>query len=68
MIRRLTFIFIFLLSQSLISQELFFHLGNNSTTYDYKNSLGQSNPNLRPSKGSFYELGYEFFWIMPILV
>lgn len=61
MMQRITLILVLIVSQSLFSQELFFNIGSNSTTYDYKNSLGQSNPNLRPSKGSFYELGYEFF-------
>lgn len=62
MMQRVLLILVFQLSHSLFSQELFLNLGSNSTVYDYKNSLGQSNPNLRSSKGSFYEFGYEFLF------
>lgn len=41
-----------------LSQEIYFHFGNNFTTYDYKNSLGNSNGNIKSSSGSAYELGY----------
>ena len=40
------------------SQEIFFYTGKNFTTYNYKNSLGESNPNLKGGQGPFYELGY----------
>lgn len=62
MMQRVMLILVLLVSQSLFSQELFFNLGSNSTVYNYKNSLGQSNPNLRSSTGSFYEFGYEFLF------
>lgn len=41
-------------------QELFFTAGKNFTKYDYKNSLGMSNPNIRNGDGSFYQLGTAF--------
>ena len=42
------------------SQELFIATGKNFTKYDYKNSLGMSNPNIRSGEGSFYQLGMAF--------
>jgi hypothetical protein len=42
------------------SQELFFSTGKNFTSYDYKNSAGFSNPNLRSGDGSFYQAGMDF--------
>jgi hypothetical protein len=42
------------------AQELFFTTGKNFTKYDYKNSLGMSNPNIRNGEGSFYQLGMAF--------
>jgi hypothetical protein len=42
------------------AQELFLATGKNFTRYDYKNSLGISNPNLRSGDGSFYQLGMTF--------
>ena len=42
------------------AQEIFFTAGKNFTKYDYKNSLGVSNPNLRSGDGSFYQLGMGF--------
>lgn len=42
------------------AQELFFTTGKNFTIYNYKNSLGISNPNLRSGNGSFYEVGMDF--------
>ena len=42
------------------AQEMFFTAGKNFTKYDYKNSLGVSNPNLRSGDGSFYQLGMGF--------
>lgn len=43
-----------------LSQEIYFHFGNNFTTYDYKNSLGNFNGNIKSSSGSAYELGYNY--------
>jgi hypothetical protein len=42
------------------AQELFFSNGKNFTKYDYKNSLGISNPNIRSGEGFFYQLGLDF--------
>jgi len=44
--------------QSNFAQEVYFATGKNFTTYDYTNSLGASNPNLRKGTGNFFELGY----------
>jgi hypothetical protein len=42
------------------AQEVFFTGGKNFTKYDYKNSFGVSNPNLRSGDGSFYQLGMAY--------
>ena len=42
------------------AQELFFFNGKNFTKYDYKNSFGNTNSNLRSGEGSFYQLGLDF--------
>lgn len=44
--------------QSIQSQEIYFKTGMNFTTYDFKNSSGNSNPNLKSGTGAFYEVGY----------
>jgi hypothetical protein len=44
--------------QSIHSQEVYFAAGKNFTTYDYKNSSGSSNPNLKSGTGNFFELGF----------
>ena len=55
------FLFLLLFSGCYMqSQELFFSTGKNFTSYDYKNSAGFSNPNLRSGDGSFYQAGMEF--------
>jgi len=41
-------------------QELFISNGKNFTKYDYKNSLGISNSNIRSGEGSFYQFGMDF--------
>lgn len=40
------------------AQEVYFSVGKNFTTYNFKDSSGASNPNLKSGTGSFYELGY----------
>ncbi|SDE12258.1 hypothetical protein SAMN05421636_103316 [Pricia antarctica] len=40
------------------SQDLILASGTNSTSYDYKNSLGQTNENIDGSSGTFYEIVY----------
>ena len=42
-----------------LSQEMYLHIGKNFTTYDYKNSFGNSNSNVKISSGNAYELGYD---------
>lgn len=42
------------------SQEIYFNVGRNFTTYDYTNSQGEDNPNINSSSGSAYEVGYIF--------
>jgi outer membrane protein OmpA-like peptidoglycan-associated protein len=44
--------------QTIQAQEVYFYSGKNFTTYDFKNSSGNSNPNLKSGTGSFYEVGY----------
>jgi hypothetical protein len=41
------------------SQEIYLHIGKNFTTFDYKNSDGNSNSNIKSSSGNAYELGYD---------
>ena len=43
--------------QSVHSQEVYFSAGKNYTTYDFKNSSGTSNNNLKSGNGNFFELG-----------
>jgi hypothetical protein len=42
------------------SQEMYLHIGENFTTYNYKNSNGATNSNIKSSSGKAYELGYEY--------
>lgn len=58
--RKLIIISILFLSYSLSSQTAFFNTGLNTTSYDYKNSEGSSNENIKSSNGTFFELGYSF--------
>jgi outer membrane protein OmpA-like peptidoglycan-associated protein len=44
--------------QSIQSQEIYFKTGMNFTSYDFKNSSGNRNPNLKSGTGTFYEVGY----------
>ena len=43
------------------SQEAYFSMGRNFTTFDYTNSEGNSNDNIEGSSGAAYELGYVFY-------
>lgn len=57
--KKLTFLLTFsIFFQSSTAQEVYFYTGKNFTVYDYKNSNGTSNPNLKNGTGNFYELGY----------
>lgn len=49
---------IYIFSQSTTAQEVYFYTGKNFTTYNFKNSSGATNPNLKNGTGNFYELGY----------
>ena len=40
------------------SQSIFLKSGLNMTSYDYKDSKGNTNENIKPSSGVFYEIGY----------
>lgn len=42
------------------SQEIYLKTGKNFTSYDYKNSMGKTNSDIKSSSGSTYELGYEY--------
>ena len=42
------------------AQEVYLNVGRNFTTYDYTNSQGDSNPDVEPSSGTYYEVGYIF--------
>jgi outer membrane protein OmpA-like peptidoglycan-associated protein len=43
---------------SIQAQEVYFYSGKNFTAYDFKNSSGNSNSNLKNGTGTFYEVGY----------
>ena len=42
------------------AQEVYLNVGRNFTSYDYTNSQGEENPNINPSNGASYSLGYIF--------
>ena len=42
------------------AQEVYLNVGRNFTSYDYTNSQGEENPNIKPSNGASYSLGYIF--------
>lgn len=48
---------VLLLSSQLFSQQLYLKAGKNFTKFDYKDSDGQKNSNLKSGQGNFYELG-----------
>jgi hypothetical protein len=56
----ITFLMIMGMVNSITAQEAYFSVGKNFTTYDYTNSLGESNPNLSGSSGMSYEMGFLF--------
>jgi hypothetical protein len=57
--KKLALLLIFYWSiQTSFAQEVYFYTGKNFTTYNFKNSTGASNPNLKNGSGNFYELGY----------
>jgi hypothetical protein len=42
------------------AQEAYFSVGRNFTTYDYTNSAGERNPNVKGSSGMYYEMSFLF--------
>lgn len=56
--KHLLFILLVVASVEGRSQDIVFSSGLNSTRYDYKNSLGQTNENIDVGSGNFYEIGY----------
>ena len=58
--KKIIIISILFFSYSLSSQTAFFNTGLNTTSYDYKNSEGNSNENIKSSNGTFFEIGYSF--------
>lgn len=54
----LVFIFLCFAIENSFSQEVFFATGKNLTNYNFKNSSGASNPNIKGGSGSFFELGF----------
>ena len=40
------------------SQDVYFYTGKNFTSYDFKNSSGSSNSNIKSGTGDFYHIGY----------
>ena len=58
--KKLIIISILFFCYSLSSQTAFFNTGLNTTSYDYKNSEGNSNENIKSSNGTFFEIGYSF--------
>lgn len=58
MIKFFYYFFTILLSTFVYGQDLYFNTGKNFTTYNYFNSKGETNPNIKSSNGAFYEIGY----------
>jgi hypothetical protein len=59
MIKRILALIVLLtVFQNSFSQEVYFSTGKNFTTYDFKNSTGATNSNLKRGTGDFFELGY----------
>lgn len=56
----LLLIFTFSFFNFTFAQKAHINYGQNFTKYDYKNSNGDPNPNLRTASGTSFEFGYEF--------
>lgn len=62
--KQLTLVGIFLFSILTVNaQGYYFNLGQNFTKYDYKNSIGQRNPNIQSDNGLMVDFGFQ--WIFP---
>lgn len=55
-------IILFLTVTAANAQGYYFNFGQNYTKYDYKNSLGQRNSNLKSDKGVMVDFGYQ--WVI----
>ncbi len=59
--RQLSFIIILFMTVSkAYSQAYYFNFGQNFTKYDYKNSLGQRNSNIKSDNGFMVDFGYQW--------
>jgi len=56
--KNLLFLFLCLYATQNYAQDLVFSSGLNHTTYDYTNTLGETNANVNGSSGNFYEIGF----------
>ena len=59
MIKKVLLLFVALTVQQIYSQQIYLYAGKNFTSYDYTNSNGQVNPDVKSGTGSYYEIGYE---------
>jgi hypothetical protein len=55
-------IILFLTVTAANAQGYYFNIGQNYTKYDYKNSLGQRNSNIKSDKGVMIDFGYK--WVI----
>ena len=61
--RQLSFLtLLFLTVTAANAQGYYFNFGQNYTKYDYKNSLGQRNSNIKSDKGVMVDFGYQ--WVI----
>jgi hypothetical protein len=58
--KQLSIIILFLSVNAVNAQSYYFNFGQNFTKYDYKNSLGQRNSNLKSDKGVIVDFGYQW--------
>jgi hypothetical protein len=59
--RQLSFIIILFISVTTVNaQGYYFNFGQNFTKYDYKNSLGQRNSNIKSDNGVMVDFGYQW--------
>jgi hypothetical protein len=58
--KQLSIIILFLSVNAVNAQSYYFNFGQNFTKYDYKNSLGQRNSNIKSDKGIIVDFGYQW--------
>ena len=51
---------LFLTVTAVNAQGYYFNIGQNFTKYDYKNSLGQRNSNIKSDNGIMADFGYQW--------